>query len=87
MEDIKMEITSITPAIKIIKEQGMIGCDQYIALGDNVRITDFDGNKSEGRFLFMDLGKDVEEDDCIILDVDGKNVEFQCSYIKDIEEI
>jgi hypothetical protein len=82
-----MEITSITPAVKIIKEQGMMGCDIYIALGDKVSITDFDGNKFEGIFLFMDLGKDVEEDDSIVLDVNGKNVEFQCSYIKDIEEI
>jgi hypothetical protein len=82
-----MEITSITPAAKIIKEQGMMGCDLYIALGDKVRIADLDGNKIEGRFLFMDLGKDVEEDDSIVLDVDGKNVEFQCSYIKDIEKL
>lgn len=82
-----MEITSITPAIKIVKENNMSGCDIYIALGDKIRIKDFDGNKFEGRFLFMELGKDVEEDDVVILDVDGKNVEFRCSYIKNIEEL
>ncbi len=35
----------------------------------------------------MELGKYVEEDDSIVLDVDGKNTEFQCSYIMDIEEL
>ncbi len=35
----------------------------------------------------MELGKYVEEDGSIILDVDDKNIEFQCSYIMDIEEL
>ena len=82
-----MEITSITPAIRIVKENEMMGCDLYIGLGDKIRITDLDGKIFEGRFLFMELGKDVEEDDAIVLEVDNENIDIQCSYIKDIEEL
>lgn len=81
-----MKIT-IMSAVKIMKETDQSWSGAYISSGDNVVITDYDGRKSEGRFLFMDLGKDVEEDDVIIIDVNGKNVEFQCSYIKNIEVI
>lgn len=65
----------------------MSWCDFYIASGDKVRITNFDGNKFDGRFLFMDLGKYVEEDDTMMLEIDDNNIEFQCSNIKDIEEL
>ena len=82
-----MEIISITPAVKIVKEDSMAGRNMYVGFGDRIRIIDFDGNKFEGRFLYMNLGKCVEEDDAIVLDIENENVEFQCSYIKNIEEL
>ena len=46
-----MEITSITPAVKIVKENNMTGCDMYIALGDNIRVTDCEGRIYTGIFF------------------------------------
>ena len=40
-----------------------------------------------GFFLYMDLGKDEEEDDLIVLGIGDENVEIQCSWITDIEEV
>lgn len=82
-----MEIISITPAIKIVKENNMAGCDMYITLGDNIRVTDCEGRTFTGIFLYMELGKDEEEDDLIVLDIGDGNVEIQCSWITDIEEV
>lgn len=31
----------------------------------------------------MDFGKDVEDDDTIVLYINDKNVELQCTYILD----
>lgn len=81
-----MTVTSITPAIKVVKESGMMGCDMYIAYGDKIRVTDIEGNEFVGEFLYMELGTDEEEDDALILDVDGKNVAVQSSWVVELEE-
>ncbi|MDD3362780.1 MAG: hypothetical protein PHW34_14025 [Hespellia sp.] len=82
-----MEITSITPAIRVVKESGMAGCDMYISFGDNIRVTDIEGRIFTGIFFYMELGKNEEEDDVIVLGIGNDNVEIQCSYIKNIEEV
>lgn len=82
-----MEITSITPAMKIIKESNMAGGNMYIVFGENIRVTDIEGRVFTGIFLYMELGKGEEEDDLIVLDIGCENVEIQCSCIKDIEEV
>ena len=87
MEVDVMEITSIEPAIKVVKENTFAGCDMYIASGDKIRITDTEGKVYVGEFLFMELGKYEEEDDTIILRDGNSYIEVQCSWIKEIEEL
>jgi len=82
-----MEITSITPAVKIVKESSMAGSDMNIAFGDNVKITTHEGKVFTGIFLYMDLGKGEEEDDALVLDIGDQNMEIQCSWIVEIEEV
>lgn len=81
-----MEITSITPAIRIVKENNVIGCDVYIAFGDNIRIIDIEGRIFTGIFLYMELSKEDDED-LLILSIGSENVEISCSCIKEIEKI
>lgn len=38
-----MIITSIVPAIKVVKENNIGGVDIYIALGDKIKIKDANG--------------------------------------------
>lgn len=81
-----MVVTSITPCIKVTKENNIGGFDMYIELGEQVRITDFNDNVFSGRVLYFQLGKDMEEDDMVYLLLDNEN-EFSIgvSYIKDID--
>ena len=82
-----MGITSITHAIKIVKDNDRTVHDMYIAFGDNIKITDIKGRIFIGTFLYMDLAKYAEEDDLIVLNIGNKNVRVQCSWIEDIEEV
>lgn len=82
-----MEITSITPAIRIVKEGNMSGCDIFISLGDNIKITDVEGNTFTGVFLYLDFAKSEDGVDSIVLAVGEKDIVIQCPDIKDIEEI
>lgn len=82
-----MEITSISPAMRIIKENDMLGCDIYISLGDNIRVTDIEDRIFTGIFLYMDLAKSEEEYDSIVLNIGNESVTIQCANIKDIEEV
>lgn len=79
-----MEITSIIPAIKVTKENNMMGSDEYFSLGSRVKIIDLDGKVYIGTFICMDLAEG-EEDDIILLDIDGENAEIRCIDILDIE--
>lgn len=83
-----MEITSITPAMKVVKENNFSGVDMYIASGDKIKIIDTEGNEFRGRFIFVEWGLDEEEDDILILELnDGSRKEVGVSWIKDIDEI
>ncbi len=82
-----MEITSITPAIKVVKENNMSGCDTYIAFGDNIRVTDTQNRIFTGIFLYMALVKSEKEFDSIVLDIGNENIEIPCPDIKNIEEV
>lgn len=60
----------------------------YIDLGSKIRVTDDEGNIVEGKVLFLELGKDVEEDDMLYLLLDNeKQFSIGISYILDIEEL
>lgn len=66
----------------------MSGMDMYIDLGSKIRVTDDEGNIVEGKVLFLELGKDVEEDDMLYLLLDNeKQFSIGISYILDIEEL
>ena len=82
-----MEITSITPAIRIISENNMSGCEIYISFGDNIKITDIENRVFTGIFLYMDLSKNEEECDSIALEIGNENINIKCDDIKEIEEI
>ena len=76
------------PCIKVTKENNMSGMDMYIDLGSKIRVTDDEGNIVEGKVLFLELGKDVEEDDMLYLLLDNeKQFSIGISYILDIEEL
>ena len=83
-----MVITSIIPCIKVIKENDFGGIDMYIEEGKNIKITDNDGRTYIGKFSYIELGKDVDEDDIIsIMRDDNSFLDIGVSYIKDIENM
>ena len=83
-----MMITSITPAIKVVKENNMMGIDMYIGSGDKIKVIDLDGNETIGEFLFVEWGVDEEEDDVLILELaNGEQKEIGMSWIEDIDTI
>lgn len=77
-----MEIASITPAIRIIKEDGSVA---YVPLGENIRVTDIEGRVFTGIFLYMELIKN--EDDAIVLVIGNENIKIPCSDIIHIEKV
>ena len=82
-----MEVVSITPAIRVIKESNISECDMYIAFRDNIRVTDIEGRVFAGIFLYIDLAKNEKEYDSIILSIGSESIKVPCSDIVDIEEI
>lgn len=82
-----MRVTSITPAIRVVGKDESGRCDYCIVFGNIIEVIDIEGHKFAGRFLYIELGKDVEEDDCIVLDVDNNNVAIQCSFIQSIDMV
>lgn len=83
-----MVITSIIPCIKVTKENDFGGIDMYIEEGKNIKITDNDGRTYIGKFSYIELGKDVDEDDIIsIMRDDNSFLDIGVSYIKDIENM
>jgi hypothetical protein len=83
-----MVVTNIMPCIKVTKENNTSGMDMYIDLGTSVRITDAEGNRVEGKVLFLELAKYEEEDDMLYLLLDNEEqFNIGISYILDIEEV
>ncbi|ADZ22574.1 Conserved hypothetical protein [Clostridium acetobutylicum EA 2018] len=83
-----MVLTNIIPCIKVTKEGNMSGVDMYIELGDRIKVTDSNGNIFIGKLSFIELGKDLEEDDSICILLDSEEViNVGVSYIKDIETL
>ena len=83
-----MKVTSIMPCIKVTKENNMSGVDMYIDLGDKIKVTDDNGNIIVGEVLFLELGRDVEEDDTLYLLLDNEEqFSIGVSYIADVETL
>lgn len=83
-----MRVTSIMPCIKVTKENNMSGVDMYIDLGDKIKVTDDNGNIIVGEVLFLELGRDVEEDDTLYLLLDNEEqFSIGVSYIADVETL
>lgn len=82
-----MEITSITPAIRIIKESNMTGYDMFIAFGDNIKIVDNENRIFKGIFLYMNIAQSEEDFDSIVLGIGNENIEIPCCDIKEMEEL
>lgn len=83
-----MKITDIEPCIKISKEDENQGVEMYVEFGDQIRITDNDGVKTEGRFYYFESGSEVEDDDVIYIVLEDENqYSIGVSLIADIEKI
>jgi hypothetical protein len=83
-----MKITDIEPCIKVTKEDENQEFGIYIEFGDQIRITDNDGVKTEGRFLLFESGSEVEDDDMIFIVLEDENqISIGVSLISDIEKI
>lgn len=83
-----MKITDIEPCIKVTKEDEDQGMEMYVEFGDQIRITDNDGAKTEGRFYYFESGSEVEDDDMIYIVLEDENqFSIGVSFIADIEKI
>jgi hypothetical protein len=83
-----MKITDIEPCIKVTKEDEDQGMEMYVEFGDQIRITDNDGVKTEGRFYYFESGSEVEDDDMIYIVLEDENqFSIGVSFIADIEKI
>ena len=83
-----MKITDIEPCIKVTKEDENQGIEMYVEFGDQIRITDNDGVKTEGRFYYFESGSEVEDDDMIYIVLEDENqFSIGVSFIADIEKI
>ena len=83
-----MKITDIEPCIKVTKEDEDQGMEMYVEFGDQIRITDNDGVKTEGRFYYFESGSEVEDDDMIYIVLEDENqFSMGVSFIADIEKI
>lgn len=83
-----MKITDIEPCIKVTKEDEDQGMEMYVEFGDQIRITDIDGVKTEGRFYYFESGSEVEDDDMIYIVLEDENqFSIGVSFIADIEKI
>lgn len=83
-----MKITDIEPCIKVTKEDETQGMEMYVEFGDQIRITDNDGVKTEGRFYYFESGSEVEDDDMIYIVLEDENqFSIGVSFIADIEKI
>ncbi len=83
-----MKITDIEPCIKVTKINENQEFGIYIEFGDQIRITDNDGVKTEGRFFLFESGSEVEDDDMIFIVLEDENqLSIGVSLISDIEKI
>lgn len=83
-----MKITDIEPCIKVTKEDENQGMEMYVEFGDQIRITNNDGVKTEGRFYYFESGSEVEDDDMIYIVLEDENqFSIGVSFIADIEKI
>lgn len=83
-----MKITDIEPCIKVTKEDEDQGIEMYVEFGDQIRITDNEGVRTEGRFYYFESGSEVEDDDMIYIVLEDENqFSIGVSFIADIEKI
>ncbi|MDD2370954.1 MAG: hypothetical protein PHQ32_03015 [Firmicutes bacterium] len=83
-----MRVTDIEPCIKVTKEGEIPGTGLYIEFGDQVRITDSEGVKTEGRFYLFESGAGLDEDDMLYIILEDENqFRIGVSSIDDLEKI
>lgn len=83
-----MKIKDIEPCIKVAKEDKNQDIEIYVEFGDQIRITDNEGLKTEGRFFYFESGSEVEDDDIIYIVLEDENqFSIGVSFIADIEKI
>ena len=72
-----MEITSLLPGVKIVKEDGGVKEDVFISQGDKVKVTTVDETVT-GTFMLVEFARYSEEDDRLhmVRDEEGFAVPF-----------
>ena len=71
---------SITPAIKVTKNDGNNSETQYISFTDSIRVIKKDGGSVEGIFIRLNFDK-------VVVAVDDKPIKIEVSDIESIEII
>lgn len=83
-----MKVTDIEPCIKVTKQDKDEEKEIYIEFGDQIRITDGEGVKTEGRFYFFESGTEVDQDDIVYIVLEDENqFSIGVNFIDDIEKI
>lgn len=71
-----MSVVSITPAVRVISEEGLLQSDIIYKLGDNVKIEDGEHRIFKGILLYLKMSTNRVDNDVLIIDIGGENIEI-----------
>ena len=71
-----MSVVSITPAVRVISEEGLLQSDIIYKLGDNVKIEDNEHRRFKGILLYMKMSTNRVDNDVLIIDIGGETIEI-----------
>lgn len=84
----EVKITDIEPCIKVTIEIEENITEIFIEFGDQIRITNNEGNVVEGRFYLFESASEVDQDDMLYLVLEDENqFGIGVSFIENIEKI
>ena len=84
----EVKITDIEPCIKVTIEIEENITEIFIEFGDQIRITNSEGNIAEGRFYLFESASEVDQDDMLYLVLEDENqFGIGVSFIENIEKI
>lgn len=81
-----MEITSLLPGVKILKEDGQVKEDVFISQGDKIQVT-ASGKTITGTFMLVEFARYSEEDDILHMVKDEEGFAVQFDEISDIVKL
>lgn len=81
-----MEITSLLPGVKILKEDGQVKEEVFISQGDKIQVT-ASGKTIIGTFMLVEFARYSEEDDILHMVKDEEGVAVQFDEVSDIVKL